>query len=511
LDTSALASPAEPLVPLSKFWDRSIYTNVRQPGKYENSIKELLDEFSVSDPSNFTTCCELLLGKLEELKGTDVHYLEILPFSSAFDLEKYNDAVINIFTRLNSAGRALEPEEITFAWIKMNWPRSVANGNRPADKCFDELLDSLKSKAMLSLDQNDLVRGMSAARATLFGNGELLRERDLLKAEMLQPLAADLSSRWNIMANAVQTMSERISDLNFRYRRNYFSLNSLFVLWGLECVRSTWNGYERPRTTEKDIFDKKYETLLEDSIDRWFFLSQWAGTWSQGGETEYSRKSLKPLNDLSALLSNIRDADQAVDAIRGVLDSWIENFKVDAKNLIDTLNANSRASVRQYYGPLWIWNRLSTRRWEIAKIPLREVQRRRTKATEEDVDHIVWVKLWQNEVIGQLAVDEESRILNSIGNCCLLEKTFNISKSSDPAYDFFSRVHEFRDDPNKFVELVKTFRLPGSLLRPRQRDKRRLALLITLREQKIKDELKDYIDGKLKRIDASLLTQSSGL
>ena len=491
----------EPVIPLAKFWEKAVVTHVRQPGKFDTAMNGIFAEYRLAEPEAYRQIVESLLDKLSELKATDVHYLEVLPFTPAFNLDQYNDAVINIFTRLNSAGRALLPEEITFAWIKMNWQSGAANGSRPADQCFHELAEQLEGAANLNLDINELVRGISAVWATLFSNGALLTSKDLLKAEKLKPMASELSGCWNSVAGAIQTMSTRISALGFKFRETYHSLNALFVLWGLESVVATWAGRTHLRTLDADAFDRNYESLLEKSIDRWFLLSQWAGIWSQASDTDFALY-LKAITDLKMTLAGSTDGDQAIEVISRLINQWLDSFKAPAKQYIENLNANSRASVRQYYGPLWIWNRLQRERWEIAKIHLREFHRKKSKLLETDVDHVIAIKLWETKTEGMLPPEEVARTVNSIGNCCLLEKTFNVSKSDKPAYDFFAMVNEFREDRDKqFLSLVRSFRLPGSLLRPFSRDKERLARLIALREKRIKAELTDYVDGRVVRVD----------
>jgi hypothetical protein len=63
-----------------------------------------------------------LLMALKDVKQTRVTYLELAEYEEALgSREVYNDAVVNIFTRLNTAGRTLTREDITFAWLKVGW------------------------------------------------------------------------------------------------------------------------------------------------------------------------------------------------------------------------------------------------------------------------------------------------------------------------------------------------------------------------------------------------------
>ena len=47
--------------------------------------------------------------------------------------DAYNDAIVNIFTRLNHAGRTLTREEITLAWLKVGWEPKETGGKTAGD------------------------------------------------------------------------------------------------------------------------------------------------------------------------------------------------------------------------------------------------------------------------------------------------------------------------------------------------------------------------------------------
>jgi Protein of unknown function (DUF1524) len=74
------------------------------------------------------------------------------------------------------------------------------------------------------------------------------------------------------------------------------------------------------------------------------------------------------------------------------------------------------------------------------------------------VDHIVAFDLWNNKLAACLGsapgTDGEQRGLqtedlrprvNEIGNCMLLEKNFNLSKSNSSLKEFLEGVHEFKE------------------------------------------------------------------
>lgn len=87
-------------------------------------------------------------------------YLELGEYKEALgSREVYNDAVVNIFTRLNTAGRTLTREDITFAWLKIGWITACTQ-NRSAKACIDELVQELEDlKVPVSIE--DVVSAIS--------------------------------------------------------------------------------------------------------------------------------------------------------------------------------------------------------------------------------------------------------------------------------------------------------------------------------------------------------------
>ena len=122
-----------------------------------------------------------LIIALREVKQTRVTYLELSPYEKAHgDREVYNDAIVNIFTRLNTAGRTLTREDITFAWLKIGW-NTKATQNESAKACFDALSQQLLELS-LPLTVEDVISAVSFVWSTSFNAGNLLTNNDLTGA-----------------------------------------------------------------------------------------------------------------------------------------------------------------------------------------------------------------------------------------------------------------------------------------------------------------------------------------
>ena len=121
-------------VRLSRLWNGSPDGEGLEQEQADELARTLLEEHEVSGErvSELVRPVGSLLLTLGRVKRTRVTFLELAEFSEKFFArETYNDAVVNIFTRLNSAGRVLTREDITFAWLKIGWKPAVT-GNRGA-------------------------------------------------------------------------------------------------------------------------------------------------------------------------------------------------------------------------------------------------------------------------------------------------------------------------------------------------------------------------------------------
>ena len=91
--------------------------------------------------------------------------------------------------------------------------------------------------------------------------------------------------------------------------------------------------------------------------------------------------------------------------------------------------------------------------------------------------------------------------INLLGNCSLLEKSFNISKSDKPMWTFLQEVHEFkegtilRDDWEAALSLSQTLTAPdGAKLLD-------IKTAIETRDALIRKELTAFIAGTMWRVD----------
>ena len=104
-------------------WDEAPDINIDN-WEAEDIANKLLEEHGLPEDEilNRKRALGALIIALREVKQTRVTYLELTDYQPAHGTrEVYNDAIVNIFTRLNTAGRTLTREDITFAWLKTGW------------------------------------------------------------------------------------------------------------------------------------------------------------------------------------------------------------------------------------------------------------------------------------------------------------------------------------------------------------------------------------------------------
>ncbi len=159
--------------------------------------------------------------------------------------------------------------------------------------------------------------------------------------------------------------------------------------------------------------------------------------------------------------------------------------------------------VRVYYAPLWIWHRLDSARWRMSKVQLRISK---TRKLSLDVDHAVAHAIWERKIGGSLPdgvteKDEALTIVNQLGNCSLLDKNFNISKSDQTLKSFLEEVYEFKENMIALSDWAKALVVPDSMLDANGADVNTLAQAMTERDKLIRKELGEFVTGKRVRVD----------
>lgn len=450
-----------------------------------------------------------LLLALREVKQTRVTYLELAEYETSLgNRESYNDAIVNIFTRLNTAGRTLTREDITFAWLKVGWNISLTE-NRSAAECFGNLADSLEGLG-LPLSNEDLVSAISFLWAVAFNEGRLLNNNDLLKGEALRPMAREISGHWNLVVDAGTRVFEHVKDRQLKYGQHYQSLNALALLWTIYFGALRWGGTQNLKEPQKDELHKRLDEAFAKLVDRWLICSQWAGRWASGSAETISGYASR----LSGCLKGLEDKDDLSSAMNHLsehLESEVKSLEQDALNTVRAMNATDRKQVRIYYTALWIWNRLDSKRWEMAKVALREKTK---KSSSLDVDHVVAWDLWEKKLqdvaknqgaepsqTQQLNEDELAQAINQLGNCLLLEKSFNISKNNKPLKEFLDTIYDFKDGKIDLTEWIEALHLKMPQVDSKSTAVEALQELFSERTSKIRQDLEDFVRGTKVRVD----------
>lgn len=493
---------------VSRLWDLAL----TQPGLFERDfrakLRPALKEHEVSDDviGDVLEPLGQLVVTLVAIKQSRVSYLQLAPYTAdEFSQDVYNDAIVNIFTRLNTAGRALTRQEITFAWIKTGWDASKTE-NRTAGVCFEELSVSLAVEGV-ALDIDELVGSVSAMWSVLHREGKLLTSSDLLRGELVRPMAQDLVKGWaTISSNAIEG-AQLVDNRGFKFGSHYRSLNVLTLLLSWRLLGRQWLANQALKVTAKDGFEKSLDAAFASYCDRWILLSQWSGRWGKSTDKAFAEY----IGDLASDWRNIQAMTSEVDVIAILtqrMERWIAALHDEASKFIDELSVLTRDTVHQYYLPLWIWHRLDADRWKASSLPLRESKRGNLSL---DVDHVVAVKFWESLIAADATQaaqlqptsdsDDASVKMNALGNCCLLEKSFNIAKGAQPLQLFLDRVHEFKNGSVTVDDWTRSIGLAPVLVNATGMSVDAVGKAVDARTTEMKKELKEFIAGIRQRAD----------
>lgn len=510
-------------VRLSRLWQKAPELENIEADEADEIARGILTEYRFADDSNGTRVRPLgsLVTTLARVKRTPVTYLELLMYDqrSHGPRKDYDDAIVNIFTRLNTAGRTLTDEDITFAWLKVGWI-PAATGGESARRCFDKLAEQLEDEdedlALAGENIENLVSAITFLWSGAFREGKLLNKSDLLQGQVMRPMAEVMSQHWDLAVEAASSVCRCVRYRRLQFRKLYYSLNALAFLWTWYFGALRWRKDRNLRETQKDEFQKRLDEALEGLVDRWLICSTWAGRWAVASAETLGGFAAR----LASCLKGLQDKNTVSDSIEHLkeyLEAEVTDLEQDALKWVRTLSAQDRRQVRGYYAPLWIWNRLDKNRWKMAKITLREEKTRRR--TSWEVDHIVAWDLWQAKLkerpLGTAEAStamsdpgrgEMQRAGNELGNCLLLEKNFNISKSNKPLKELLDRVYEFKKVENKteIANWAKALDLEMAQVDSANTSADVLQKLFAERTARIRRDLEEFVRGTKSRVDIEL-------
>jgi len=473
--------------------------------EYRDKLKKLLSSHSVPEAltDHIVSPLAEVMVTLNEAKGARVAYLELSALGDDDDPEIYNDAIVNIFTRLNAAGTVLTRQEITFAWIKRGWDPARTDG-KDATECFDLLREGM-AQSNFHIDLDEVVRFVSAVWATIHNSGNLLSPGDLLRGEKIRPMARNLLDTWNDLHRDLIDYCAILDDEDLQRNEVYASLNAAIILGALWSLLRRWQRLHKLNVVDGDSYSKQCDSLLKTRADRWLLCSQWAGRWGSSNDQSFAQY----VSDLSKAWQNVEKSEDlqfVLSTIAGTIDDWLRKLAPDASEYIRTLEVDQRQFVNAYYAPIWIWLRLDDKRWQMASIPLRTGSR---QSPFLHVDHIVPVKIWEAMVPRSQLSDTQYGSLfstaHAIGNCLLLESSFNISKGKDELETFLNKVHEFRFGQVDVDQWSDALAIPDELRRPTGHSIESVVKTVTVRRDAIKSELLEYVEGRKERKDWAAL------
>jgi hypothetical protein len=389
---------------LSRFWDM-VQKDLAER-EYKRLLEPMLLEHGVSEEKRRDLLDPLgeFMKVVENIKTNSfVHALQIESFelTPQWGKDDYSDAIVNIFTRLNTAGRTLTREEITLAWLKVGWISSDTDG-KAAGECLEELRATLGDIGF-GLETDEIVRLISFIWSVENREGRLLDSKDLLKGEIVRPMANAVASTWNTLQPRLKNGAELIRDRDLIENQGSFNAIIVFLAWyRLVFDRSQSLATKLPLVSG-DSIEKQLNEIAAEFLDRWVFGSQWANVWGDGAVSNFENFAV----DLSSMHSKLThcSANDIVSTVKDGVAQLMSRVVTKATEQINNVAVRDRKRVSTYYPFLWVWHRLDKDRWHYSAIPMRTGRKWKSKL---EVDHSIADAWWGRLVDEEIAAKLES-------------------------------------------------------------------------------------------------------
>lgn len=502
---------------LSKLWEK-VEHNLEE-SDYSDLLEGMFEiqNMNVDLMERILSPLAVFMKIIETVKfSTSIQALVVSPFTGTGPKDEYNEAIVNIFTRLNQGGETLSNEDITLAWLKEGWVPEKSNNLKAID-CINILHDNIKT-IHDSIKTNDIVRLVTFIWSVMEKEGNLLEAKDLLNGRLLKQMAVNLSQNWEDVKESVDYVVELISRHGLKDR--FKSFNAVIVLVSIYISYIALRKRIGLNAAEQYNLETSVNRVFARLVDRWILGSTWADVWSK----------IKNFDQYAKLIYNecvddskVFDRKEIVSKFHNFSKKIILDISEGINSSIDDINVTTRSRVSQYAAPLMLWHRLTDDRWINSKTPLKSHLKDEPKI---DVDHCVSYKYWEDIVgaldaqqeedikqyllqQGSIEADENTKtclleIINSIGNCSLLNKNFNISKGKKTMWDFLSQIDEFTNDPDKRKQWQSSFNLTNPLVEPNKSSVLEIVQAILDREKSIMLDLKKFMQFDLDRCDVEL-------
>ena len=517
---TAIGNPGR-FVRLSRFWD--LVQKDLSEREYKKLLEPMLKEHGVSDADRLKGLLEPLaefMKVVENVKiNSFVHTLQIESFevTPQWSKDDYSDAIVNIFTRLNTAGRTLTREEITLAWLKVGWIPAQTD-RKPAGQCLEELKSALGDRGF-RLETDEIVRLISFIWSVEYRAGNLLDSKDLLKGDIIRSMAASVASMWNRLMPRLEQGADLIKERDLLENQGSFNAMIVYLTWYRLALDRFEAICSSVSVVERDSLEKILNLRAAEFLDRWVFGSQWANVWGDQAVLNFQNFA----TDLNSFYLKLKEC--LVGNLIAIVDDGIgqlmERVSFKATEQVSNTVVRDRRRVHVYYPLLWVWHRLDETRWKHSSVPMRTGRKRTSKL---EVDHTVadawWERLVNQEIETKLAtfvgIDEEKALIapddfesrsdalafiNLLGNCSLLEKSFNISKSDKPMWAFLEDVHEFKEGIVQRYQWEQALSLSETLTSPDESTFAEIVVAIQSRDSLIRRDLADFIAGNKNRVD----------
>lgn len=416
----------------------------------ENSAGTLVKLSEIKEVQNPSKEVRWLQDKVEK-----VFNLEMPTITVTHEVKGTNEdeAIVQIFTRLNTAGTPLTREEILSAKIKQNWKEFLQK--------LEQLQMDLENNFRMDVDNSDLVTGFNALIKAK------TKETDIYAAyRKMGTEEKAWSNLWNnFYTLATSLIGRLVNDFHVHYKKEYQSLHAIWFILALQ--------YRCCNSASPDSAPWK-ENLMH-LIIKWLMLGNWSKVWANrsNGTVSYLTKEIAS-NEI-----NSYDMDNILH--RWINDETTLKMKTFAKDNLNVLRASARGSVRIYYHYLWVWMRQTPERAKLlAKFS--------PAGQALDVDHILpadWVK---NSPV-------HFHTLNRLGNCWLLGNKTNIRKK-DKDFTTFLQDNDSKElDIPHIIDAVELSQYQRGNASDETWDEA-ISHEIERREDSIKNDLINYIDSE---------------